>query len=115
MRVAGIGCRAGAPVAALRDALAQAEAQGGAADMLATIAARAEEVTALGRALSLAGVEGIGTPTTSPRVMALYGTGSVAEAAALSVCGPGAQITVPRVISACGRATAAIAEKREPE
>lgn len=115
MRVAGIGCRAGAPPDALRDALAQAEAQGGATDLVATIASRLPQVDALGRKLIAAQVAGIDTPTKSPRVMALHGTGSVAEAAALAACGPGGRLTVRRVTSTCGRATAAIAEVKEQE
>lgn len=110
MRVAGIGCRAGTPAAALRDALTRAEALGGRAEALATIAARQTEVAALDLPLHLVRIAGIPTPTQSPRIIALHRTGSVAEAAALAACGPGARITVPRVTSACGRATAAIAE-----
>ncbi|MBU3029114.1 cobalamin biosynthesis protein [Paracoccus marinaquae] len=110
MKVAGIGCRAGAPPEALRDALARAEAQGGRVAALATIPAREAEARGLNRPLHLVGVAGIATPTQSPRIMALHGTGSVAEAAALAACGPGARITVPRVTSCCGCATAAIAE-----
>lgn len=117
MRIAGIGCRSGAPLEALREALALAEAQGGAAQALATIAARETETRALADAacmpLYLVPVAGFATPTHSPRIKALHGTGSIAEAAALSAAGPGARITVPRVVSACGRATAALAESKE--
>lgn len=113
MRIAGIGCRRGAPPEALLDALARAEAQSGPADMLAGIPARAAELRALGRQVRLVAVEGVATPTRSARILASHGTGSVAEAAALAACGPGARITVPRITSACGRATAAIAETRD--
>ncbi|MDP5306941.1 cobalamin biosynthesis protein [Paracoccus spongiarum] len=109
MRIAGIGCRAGAPPEALLDALARAEAQGGPVAALAGIALRATELRALGRPLHLVAVAGIATPSRSPRVLALHGTGSVAEAAALAACGAGARIVVARVTSRCGRATAAIA------
>lgn len=114
MRIAGIGCRSGASANALRDALTQAEARGGPACALATIDARRNEVAALGRPLHLVAVAGITTPSQSPRVLATHRTGSVAEAAALAACGPGARIVVPRVISRCGSATAAIAES-QPE
>ena len=52
--------------------------------------------------------------THSPRVQALYGTGSVAEAAALAAAGPGARLLAPRAQSADGMATAAIAERTMP-
>lgn len=110
MRIAGIGCRAGAPPEALLDALHRAEALGGPVTALAGITARRSELQALGRPLHLVAVAGVTTPTRSARVQALYGTGSVAEAAALAACGPGARITVARIISRCGRATAAIAQ-----
>lgn len=118
MRVAGLGCRRGAPLDALQQALAMAAAQGGAPDALATIPAREAEARALADAMTLplrlVRVEGIATPTRSQRILARYGTGSVAEAAALVAAGPGARITVARMISTCGRATCAIAESGEP-
>lgn len=114
MRVAGIGCRADAPLAALQAALDAAEAQAGPVDALATIAARGPHLAPLAglRALPLhlVAVEGIATPTRSPRILALHGTGSVAEAAALAAAGPGARIVAVRHVSPCGQATAAIAE-----
>lgn len=111
MRIAGIGCRPGTPPEALRDALARAEAAAGGApaEALATIAARRAECAALGLPLRIVAVAGIATPTHSPRIEALHGTGSVAEAAALAACGAGARLVARRVTSACGRATAAIA------
>lgn len=115
MRVAGFGCRPGAPIEALRDALTRTGIQDLAA--LATIPMRETELTALARALDLplhlSEVAGITTPMRSERIQAMHGTGSVAEAAALSACGPGARIIVTRVTSTCGRATAAIAESEE--
>lgn len=113
MRIAGIGCRAGTPPEALLDALARAEALGGPAAALAGIALRADELRALNRPLRLVAIAGISTPTQSPRVQALHGTGSVAEAAALAACGPGARLTVTRITSRCGRATVAIAETED--
>lgn len=116
MRVAGIGCRPGAPLQALRDALDRADPQAR-ATALASIAARAPQVQALadlrGLPLHIVEIAGIATPTQSPRILALHGTGSVAEAAALAAAGPGARITAPRVASGCGQATAAIAETTE--
>jgi cobalt-precorrin 5A hydrolase len=50
------------------------------------------------------------TITQSPRVQALRGVGSVAEAAALAAAGPNARLLGPRAVSACGTATAALAE-----
>ncbi len=116
MRVAGIGFRRDASLAALADALKRA----GPADALATIPAKAA-APAL-RALSAqtglpvitVGVAGVITPTQSPRIMARHGTGSLAEAAALAALGPGARIVTPRVTSQDGMATAAIAEGAPP-
>ena len=50
------------------------------------------------------------TQTQSGRVDAMFGTGSVAEAAALVAAGPGARLRGPRAVSADGTATTAIAE-----
>lgn len=47
--------------------------------------------------------------TQSPRLLARYGTGSVAEAAALAAAGPGAQLWLPRLVAADGCATLALA------
>lgn len=51
-------------------------------------------------------------PTQSPRLLARYGSGSVAEAAALSAAGPQAQLIVPRIVAADGSATLAVAIRR---
>ena len=112
MRVAGIGFRRAASLAALTDALERA----GPADALATVATKVqapvirELATATGLPLIAVDVAGIATPTQSPRITALHGTGSLAEAAALAALGPGARIVVTRVTSADGMATAAIAQ-----
>lgn len=115
-RIAGLGCRPGTPPEALRDALSRAEEQAGPACALATIPERAREVRAMGHAIPLhfVRVAGVQTPTQSDRVLARFGTGSVAEAAALVAAGPGARLIATRSISACGRATAAIAEGSDP-
>lgn len=47
--------------------------------------------------------------THSPRLQALYGTGSVAEAAALAAAGPHAQLLTARVVAHDGTATLAVA------
>lgn len=114
MIVAGFGCRAAATPDALRAALALAEAQGARADAFATVPGRLSllEPLAADRGVPARAVEvaGIATPTTSARVLATHGTGSVAEAAALALAGPGARIVVPRITSPCGMATCALAE-----
>lgn len=116
MRVAGLGFRAAAPLASLAEALAEALDRAGPADALATSRAKAqapvirELAAATGLPLIAVDVAGIATPTQSPRVTALHGTGSLAEAAALAALGLGARITQTRVTSADGMATAAIAQ-----
>ena len=107
MKVAGIGCRADTPLEALAHAV-------GDADVLATIPERAALLRPLadllGLPLRIVSVAGVETPTRSPRVRSLHATGSVAEAAALVAAGPTARLTGPRIVSACGRITIAIAE-----
>ena len=114
--VAGFGFRTGATLDALRDALAMAGGPEGVTH-LATLSTKAEALEPLGRLLALPVValgpealRGIWTPTRSDRVAALFGTGSVAEAAALAAAGQGARLRGPRAVSADGTATAAIAE-----
>lgn len=119
MRVAGIGFRASATVASLDDALARA---GGAADMIATsrekaaapvlVAFAADRGLAV-RAVGQDEMAGVVTLTRSARVKARFGTGSLAEAAALVAAGPGARLTGARVVSGDGLATAAIAVGRD--
>lgn len=116
MIVAGFGFRSGVTLAALQDALARA---GGAQSVthLATLTAKVEGLGPLARALDLPVValepealRGLRTLTRSGRVERMFGTGSVAEAAALAAAGPGARLCGPRAVSADGTATAAIAE-----
>ena len=115
MKVAGIGFRAAAPLSALRQALDLAEAAGGRVTALATTPEKADvpALCALARERGLPilpiPVAGVPTQTQSPRVQAQFGTGSLAEAAALQAAGPGARLTVPRLITPDGQATAAIA------
>ena len=116
MIVAGFGLRSGATLAALQDALAKAGGPEGVTH-LATLAAKAEGLRPLSHALDLPvlplvaeALHGIPTLTRSDRIEALFGTGSLAEAAALAAAGPGARLRAPRAVSADGTATAAIAE-----
>jgi cobalt-precorrin 5A hydrolase len=55
----------------------------------------------------------VATTTRSPRILDRYGTGSLAEACALVAAGRGAQLLWPRVISADGSVTAALAQSVE--
>lgn len=115
--VAGIGLRKAATEASVADALARAEAASGVtATLLATVARKADSpaLIALARARRLRIVAlpeaalPADTPTQSPRIRARFGTGSVAEAAALAAV-PGAVLLTHRVVSRDGMATAAIA------
>lgn len=123
MKFVGIGFRGAATVASLQDALDRAvAASGGAApDGLATEAAKSREPVFRSFAASC-GMPGLGvaqadmamvlTQTQSPRVLDRFGTGSLAEAAALVAAGPDATLIVARVVSKDGMATAAIAEMK---
>lgn len=118
MKVAGLGFRAGAPLDSLRHVLQQAEAQTGRVAALASMPAKvnapALQALAAERGLPVHAVtvHGMATQTQSPRVKDLYGTGSVAEAAALGHAGPGARLILPRISSADGMATCAVAESK---
>lgn len=118
MKVAGLGFRQDVTLASLREALAAA----GGADGLAAMAtvsdkADAEPLKQLARECGvpiraipadvLASVE---TPTQSKLVTEKFGTGSVAEAAALAAAGPRARLIATRAVSQDRTATAAIAE-----
>lgn len=116
MIVAGFGFRSGATLAALQDALARVGGADGVTH-LATLAAKADGLGPLAQALDLPVValepealRGVRTLTQSDRVEEMFGTGSVAEAAALVVAGPGARLRGARAVSADGTATAALAE-----
>jgi len=118
MRVAGLGFRKEATIESLREALAAA---GGACglDALATATDKADAAIIVSLACELgltikpvpaeilAGVE---TSTRSSRIETMFGTGSLAEAAALAAAGQGARLVAERVISRDKAATAAIAE-----
>lgn len=116
MRIAGIGFRSDAPTEALAAALDACA--GPPPDALATLdrKAHAPQIRALALARGLR-VHAIPTNalaaqttlTHSPAQIARFGTGSLAEAAALAAAGPGARLTAARVTDPSGRATAAIA------
>lgn len=112
MRVAGLGFRSAATVDDLEAALALA----GGAEVLATetrkagAAVMAALAARTGLAVRAVDVSGVETQTQSARVKGAFGTGSVAEAAALGAAGANACLVVARVVTPNGMATAAIAE-----
>ncbi|AAV96111.1 cobalamin biosynthesis protein [Ruegeria pomeroyi] len=117
MIVAGLGFTTTAEATSLRAAYDKAAA-GQAVAALATVADKAGhpalEALAADLALPLhlipaAELAGQRTLTCSPQSRASYGTGSVAEAAALVAAGPGARLITPRQISDDRRATCALA------
>ena len=121
MRVLGLGFRAASDIASLQNALQQAlDACGNPRlDAIVTEAAKAREplFRDFAQLLRLPGL-GIAqselalmiTPTQSDRIRDRFGTGSLAEAAALAAAGPQARLLAVRVTSEDGKATAAIAE-----
>lgn len=122
MKVAGLGFKKDVTLASLREALAAA----GGPDGLVAVAtvsdkADAEALKLLARecgipikAVPANMLAGIATPTQSQLVNEKFGTGSVAEAAALAAAGPGARLIVTRAVSQDRTATAAIAEGEGP-
>lgn len=125
MKVAGIGFRASATLADLRQALDLLQAQ---PDALASLQAKAVAeplkilATELGLpliALAEEDIAGEQTLTCSPRIKARFATGSLAEAAALVGArqarpGARARLIAPRIVTANGLATAALAERLDP-
>jgi cobalt-precorrin 5A hydrolase len=123
MIMAGIGCRKGASAAEIEAAIAAALAQAGCAPgtlgliatsdgkggepgIVAAAAARGVRLVLVGPAdLEAAGTR---TQSSSPRVLALTGVPSVAEAAALAAGGPKARLLLPRIV--VGPVTCALAE-----
>ena len=122
MIVAGIGCRKGASArdidAVIDAALAEAGLPVSELTMIAT-AERKRDEPGIAKAASARGLRvavitqaqleraDTRASTSSPRVIAAAGVGSVAEAAALAAAGPDARLLVPRVV--VGRATCALA------
>ena len=105
-------------LASLREALVAAGGAEGLA-AVATVSDKADaevlkqlarECGAPVRAVPAAVLAGIDTPTQSRLVVEKFGTGSVAEAAALAAAGPRARLIATRVVSQDRTATAAIAE-----
>ncbi len=118
MRVAGLGFKRGVTLAALREALLAAGGSEGLAAM-ATIGDKvdtdalqllAKECGVPIKAVPTEALAGIATPTQSELIKEKFGTGSVAEAAALAAAGPGARLISTRAVSQDRTATAAIAE-----
>ena len=122
MKIAGMGFRQTAGIDSLRSALMSAGGTDGVV-ALATVAEKAEALALVALAAELrlticaiapAALKSVDTQTWSDRVAARFGTGSLAEAAALAAAGPGARLLGPRGASADGMATAAIAESVDP-
>jgi cobalt-precorrin 5A hydrolase len=118
MKVAGLGFRKDVTLASLREALLAAGGAEGLAAM-ATVSDKAdtESLKQLARecgvpikAVPADVLAGIDTLTQSRLVAEKFGTGSIAEAAALAAVGPGARLIATRVVSQDRTATAAIAE-----
>ncbi len=118
---AGIGLRAEATTAAFDDALARAGCRPDALACLTIKATPALSDWAKAEDLPLThlieqDIAGERTLTCSPRIKARFGTGSVAEALALASARKGgyrARLIAPRVQSACGMATIALAERTD--
>ncbi|MCG2625763.1 cobalamin biosynthesis protein [Bradyrhizobium sp. WYCCWR 13023] len=122
MKVAGLGFKKEATLASLREALVAAGGPGGLA-AVATISdkADAEVLKQLAhecgvpiKAVPADVLASIETPTQSKRITETFGTGSVAEAAALAAAGVRARLIATRAISQDRTATAAIAEGDGP-
>ena len=118
MKIAGMGFRETAGISSLRSALMSAGGTDGVVALAtATTKARAQALIALAAELHLpiwaitpGALAAVETLTRSDRVAARFGTGSLAEAAALAAAGPASRLLGPRAVSADGMATAAIAE-----
>ncbi len=128
MIVAGIGCRKDASKAEIdaaieaalteagcaRDALrliATSDGKGGEAGIVAAAAARGLRLVLVAPGdLEAAGSR---TQSSSPRVKALAGIPSVAEAAALAAAGPEAKLILPRI--AVGPVTCALADSGDAQ
>lgn len=118
MKVAGLGFKKDVTLASLREALARAGGSEGLA-AFATVSDKADaaalkqlaqECGVPVRAVPAERLAGIDTATQSKLVVEKFGTGSLAEAAALAAAGPRARLIAPRVVSQDRTATAAIAE-----
>lgn len=117
MKVAGFGFKRDVTLASLREALLAAGPEGLAAvatisDKMETPALQllAREFNVPVRGIPAAVLAGLTTPTQSEFVREKFGTGSVAEAAALAAAGARARLVSTRTVSQDRTATVAIAE-----
>lgn len=116
MRVVGLGLRAAATLEGVQDLFRRLQVM----PPLTLAVPAFRQVHPVVAALQAAGFRlvpipeamllGVITLTRSPLILARFGTGSLAEACALVAAGSGAQLVQPRVISADGCATAALAQ-----
>ncbi len=118
MKVAGLGFRKDATLASLREALVAAGGPDGCA-AVATVSDKADAAALMLlasecklpiKAIAADVLATITTPTQSELIMEKFGTGSIAEAAALAAAGRGARLVSARAVSRDRTATAAIAE-----
>ncbi|AMK25405.1 MULTISPECIES: cobalamin biosynthesis protein [unclassified Sphingobium] len=121
MIVAGFGFRTSASLASLEAALEEATGAKITVDALATLDRKADQLAPLAHKLSLPLIAITAdrlanqrTLTRSPASIAAYGTGSVAEAAALAALAPNARLLAPRAFSPDRRASCALAESLLP-
>jgi cobalt-precorrin 5A hydrolase len=125
---AGIGARRGVEARAIIDLVRDVSARHGAslADVtLCTLESKADEA-GLHEAAKALGVDLVFLPlaalkarkgaaaTHSPRVQAMFGVGSVAEAAALVGAGPGSRLLAPRSATPVAACALAISAEDEP-
>jgi cobalt-precorrin 5A hydrolase len=118
MKVAGLGFKCDVTLASLREALVAA----GGAEGLAAVATVSDKAGAAAlkllarecnvpiKAVPADVLAGIATSTQSELIKQKFGTGSVAEAAALAAAGRRARLISTRAVSQDRTATAAIAE-----
>jgi len=118
MKVAGLGFKRDVTLASLREALVAAGGPKGLA-AVATVSDKAEtaalkllarECNVPIKAIPAEILAGIATSTQSEFIKAKFGTGSVAEAAALAAAGRHARLISSRTVSRDRTATAAIAQ-----
>ncbi|UZW57598.1 cobalamin biosynthesis protein [Sphingobium sp. JS3065] len=121
MIVAGFGFRQSASLASLESALKEATGALIAVDALATLDRKADQLAPLAYKLALPLIAipadrlaDQSTLTRSPASVAAYGTGSVAEAAALAALAPKARLLAPRAFSSDRLASCALAESHAP-
>ncbi|MCK1715378.1 MULTISPECIES: cobalamin biosynthesis protein [unclassified Bradyrhizobium] len=118
MRVAGFGFKQDVTLDSLREALVAAGGLAGLA-AVATVIEKAgtealkqlaQECGVPIKAVPADVLADVDTSTQSKRIIEKFGTGSVAEAAALAAAGPRARLIATRAVSRDRTATAAIAE-----